>query len=124
MAVDWWTWCGQSHLIVEGSSVVVSLDRGRSHRVEVSEQNDGMELTADVITRQVADGIANLPMRIMHYNRSVQLVTFHIVPRGGVVARSWVSKRGLAQSAFQRALHHLACEADRLEYLLSGKDEH
>jgi hypothetical protein len=124
MAVEWWAWCKRDHLTVDGSSVVVRLDRGRSHRVEVVEQGDGLDLSADVITRQIAESIGNLPLRILHYNRSVQLVTFHIDGKGAVVARSRVPARGLAEASFQKALCHLATEADRLEYLLSGKDEH
>jgi len=52
----------------------------------------------------------------------MSLMGFRIDRRGRLVGEAWVPKAGLTGEEFQLYVRHLAVEADRFEYGLTGRD--
>jgi hypothetical protein len=122
MAVNWKSFCDASDLTVEHSDVLISFGDDRSHRVRVSESDDEFLLRAFVVRQAVVASITDLPLQVWQRNRAVSLMGFRIDKRRRLVGEAWVPKAGLTGSEFQLYLRHLAVEADRFEYALTGRD--
>ena len=123
MGRDWRSLCrGDERLEVDGDSVVVSFDDGRSHRVWVSDTDRTLELAAIVARASRIRDVEDLEIRIWRQNRLALLAGFHIDRRGRLCAYGWVPKAGLSALEFRLVLHRVAVESDRLEFLLTGED--
>ena len=121
MAPEWRSMCG-AHMTVENDDIIVEFDSGRQHRVRVVEKDDTLELHAMVAKPGAVADVRDLPQRLWLHNRSAQLVSFRRDTRGRVVAHGWLPKAGLTAEEFGLVLRRLAAEADRLEFLLTGRD--
>ncbi len=122
MEPDWRALCRGSGVEVDGDEVVVAFGNGRSHRVQVRETDEAVEIHAIVARAAAVRDVPDLPLRIWRHNRASQLVGFRIDTRGRVYAEGWVPKAGLTAEEFQLVLRCVAVESDRLEFLLTGRD--
>jgi hypothetical protein len=121
--LNWRTLCRGMRTTVDGDDVAVFFDNGRSHRVSLQETTDAVELEAIVAGAAAVRDVPDLPLRIWQHNHAAQLVSFRIDERGRVRARGWIPKAGLTQEEFQLMLRRVANESDRLEFLLTGRDQ-
>lgn len=122
MGGDWQRFCTGAGLTVDGDQVVVSLDDGRRHTVAISEHSDGYRLAAIVARPAVLSRVVDAPIRIGRRNRESHLVGFRIDRKGRLAAEAWVPKPGLTSEEFQLYLRSVAAEADRFEFVLTGRD--
>lgn len=122
MNFDWKSLCNADDMIVEDDVVMVSLGDDRSHRVRVHETDVELILRAFVVRQSVVTSIPDLPIQVWQRNRAMSLMGFRIDKRGRLVGEAWVPKAGLTDAEFQIYLRHLAVEADRFEYALTGRD--
>lgn len=124
MTHAWQAWCKGDLQLATGNRVEVRFAHGRGHVVEVQERERGYELTSLVVDASAA---ALSPYAcveaLWQRNGTARLVGFQRDAHGNVAARSWIAKAGLVAAEFQRMVRHVAQEADRLEYLLTGTDE-
>lgn len=124
MSLDWSLLCSGSDFQIQGSEISVAFSDERSHKVLVQESDDEYLLTAVVAWPALVATIPELAISAWQRNRTVSLIGFRIDKRGRLIAESSVPKAGLSADEFQYFVKHLAIEADRYEYMLSGKDTH
>lgn len=108
---------------VDGSSVGVTLQDGRKHCVEVSKQANELVLSAFVVKQSVVSSLPKLPLEIWKRNRSASLVGFRIDKKNRLIAECRIPTHGLTSEEFQFYMRTIAVEADRLEFLLTGRDQ-
>jgi len=123
MTNDWLQLSIAPDLSVDGSFVDVKLQNGRKHSVEVSEQANELVLRAFVVKQSVVCSLPGLPLEIWKRNRSVSLVGFRIDRKNRLIAECSIPTPGLTREEFQLYLRTIAVEADRLEFLLTGRDQ-
>jgi hypothetical protein len=124
MSLDWSLLCDGSDFKIQGSEISVAFPDDRSHKVLLQESDDEYLLTANVARRALVATLPDLAISVWQRNRTVSLMGFRIDKLGRLIAESCVPKNGLTASEFQFYVRHLAIEADRLEYILSGSDTH
>lgn len=124
MSLDWTSMCKGAEFQVQGAEIIVAFSDERSHKLSVQETDDAYLLTAVVARPSVVAPIPELATSAWQRNRAVSLIGFRIDKRGRLIAESSVPKAGLSAEEFQFHVKHLAIEADRYEYMLSGKDTH
>lgn len=107
-----------------GDDVIVRFDNQRQHRVRVREYEDRIEFVAFVAGAASIEGAARLPVEFWQSNRTLQLVGLRIDPKGHLRAHGWIPRAGLTAAEFRLVLRRVAEEADRLEYLMTGRDRH
>ncbi|MBL9100181.1 MAG: hypothetical protein JNL82_04430 [Myxococcales bacterium] len=122
MGADWRTFCRGSSVEVDGDGVLVRFESGRRHRVRVLATEDAFEFHAVVVRSFAGRSSGDLALRLWRLNRTTQLVSFRIDPRGRIVASGWLPTAGATAREFLMVLRRVAVESDRLEYLLTGKD--
>lgn len=122
MNVDWKTLCHAKDMIIEDADIVVIFGNDRSHRVRVHETHDELVLRAFVVRQSVIASLPDLPIQVWQRNRAMSLMGFRIDRRGRLVGETWVPKAGLTGEEFRLYVRHLAVEADRFEYGLTGRD--
>lgn len=123
MGTEWSALCKAPRIELDGDEATVGFENGRFHRVTVRETDDAFEFHAVVARASAVKEIADLALRIWRQNRAAHLVGFRIDSRGRVCAEGWVPKAGLTALEFQLVLRHVAAESDRLEFLLTGRDD-
>ncbi|WP_417746704.1 hypothetical protein [Rosistilla oblonga] len=123
MTTNWIQMSHAADFSIEASCVDVSLRDGRKHRVEIIEQEREIVLHAFVVKKAVVKSLPDLPIEIWKRNRSVSLVTFRIDRKSRLIAECRVPTPGLTSEEFQFYLRTIAIEADRLEFLLTGRDQ-
>jgi hypothetical protein len=122
MDANWTQFCQAADLAVAHPHVDIKFGDDRRHRVTVQEEPGSYILTAFVVRQAVVSSLPNLPLDVWVRNRATTLVGFRIDNRGRLVAEAWVPKAGIRASEFQHYLRTLAIEADRFEYVLTGRD--
>ena len=121
--IDWRKLCaGARDVQIDGEAVVVTLGRGRQHRVDVESKSDAVELRAVVARRAVVDEQENPALAAWHRNRAVSLVGFRLDERGRLVGESWVPGAGLTAPEFLVYVRGIATACDLFEFHLTGKD--
>jgi len=124
MSLDWSLLCSGSDLQIQGSEICVAFSDDRSHKVLVRDSGDEYLLTAVVAWPALVATIPALAASTWQRNRTVNRIGFRIDQRGRLIAESSAPKQGLTAEEFQFYVRHLAIEADRYEYMLSGRDTH
>lgn len=107
----------------DNGAVRVVFAGGRSHAVDLSETDEEVLLSAVVTRAAVAKSIEKLPSLIWQANRGMGLVGFGLDSKRRLVGRAWIPKVGLSREEFLLAVRDVAAECDRLEFLLTGRDE-
>jgi len=123
MKNDWLEMATAVDFSVDGSTVGVTLQYGREHSVEVIEQENEMILRAFVVKQSIVTSLPDLPLEIWKRNRNVNLVGFRIDKKDRLIAECTIPIHGLTREEFQFYLRTIAVEADRLEFLLTGRDQ-
>ncbi len=114
--------CKNDGLILSGNKIAVRFGSGRGHVVFVDETPDHYLLRAVAARRAVLETLERPEIWAWRRNRTSMLVGFRVDDRGRLLAESWVPKAGLSRDEFQTYVWTLAAEADRVEFLLSGRD--
>lgn len=120
---DWQTWCEGDDLRVSGDTVDVRFAQGRGHAVRVSATERTYQFVAAVAQHDRLSERSRGIEPLLELNAAARLVSFHAAVDDRVVAKGWVAKAGLTAAEFSRMLRHVAREADRVEYLLTGTDD-
>lgn len=111
---------------VAGDEIEVTFADSRKHRVTVEEGSDrrGLRLSA-VAARpaMVPDDPEGPHVHAWKRNRFSDLVGFKIDGRGRLVGEAWVPLAGLDAEEWALYVRTVARACDRVEYLLSGRDE-
>lgn len=102
--------------------IVITFRDERHHRVTVEVETEEYVLSALVARQSIVASLPDLPLQVWIRTRAVSLVGFRIDHRGRLVSEAWVPKAGITESEFQLYLRTLAVEADRFEYILTGRD--
>src|SRR5262245_61953615 len=123
---DWRKVSREAGFSVVGGDVEVTFADERRHRVTVEERPERRELRLWA----VAAGPAMLPddpegphVYAWKRNRLSDLVGFKIDGRGRLVGEAWVPLVGLDVEEWALYVRSVARACDRVEYLLSGRDE-
>ncbi|CUS37801.1 conserved hypothetical protein [Candidatus Nitrospira nitrosa] len=121
--IDWRKLCtGAQDVQIDGEAVVVTLGRGRQHRVDVASKGEAVELRAVIARRAMVDEQDNPALAAWYRNRAVSLVGFRVDDRGRLVGESWVPGAGLTADEFLVYLRGIATACDLFEFQLTGKD--
>ena len=122
--IDWRKLCtGAPDVQIEGDAVIVSLSRGRQHRVDVEAKSDAIELRAVVARRAVVEEQKNPALAAWSRNRACSLVGFRLDERGRLIGESWVPGAGLTADEFLVYVREIAAACDLFEFQLTGKDK-
>ncbi len=101
----------------------VAIAGGRNHAIQLAEIDDEVVLSAVVTGAAAAKAVPHLPTIIWQVNRGTGLVGFGLDARRRLIGRAWLSKAGLSREEFLHAVRDVAFECDRLEFLLTGRDD-
>ena len=120
--LNWRELAEAAGLDCEGKTIRVAFKSGRSHKVKIIENEQGL------LARAIAVNAANLnesgviAEHLWRRNRSLQLVGLRIDDRGRLVAEAWLPTAGLTSEEFAVYVQAVAAEADRMEFWLTGED--
>ena len=123
---DWRQMSRQEGFKVSGDELIVAFDDGRKHRVMVDEPPDRGEIRLWAVAGRpsvVPQEPEGPHVVAWKRNRFSDLVGLKIDGRGRLVGEAWVPLAGLDAAEWGTYVRTLAWSCDRLEYLLSGRDE-
>lgn len=120
MLADWRILIGTAHLLIEGDRVRVELSRGRRHEVRVEEHDDAWRIWAKA--ERVAGAENELRLLMWTRNRSMSLVSMRIDGRSRLIGEMWVPVAGATAKELSAAIHAVAIECDRVEFVRTGRD--
>lgn len=80
-------------------------------------------LSAFVVKQSVVNSLPDLPLEIWKRNRTARLVGFRIDRINRIIAECSIPTPGLTCEEFQLYLRTIAVGADRLEFILTGRDQ-
>lgn len=121
--MQWKAFCARaSDCTVSQDSVVVSLEGGRQHRVDVSVEDEVIELRAVVAKAAALRSVEEPVLTAWRRNRAASLVGFRFDNRERLIAEAWVPKAGLKAEEFVAYVRAVARESDSLEFRLTGLD--
>lgn len=119
---DWAALCSGEGFKVRDDGIEVSFGDGRRHRVAVEDGADAYLLSAFVVKQAVVTSLPTLALDVCLRNRATDLVGFRIDRQDRLHAEAWIPKAGLDSEELQWCVRTVAAEADRLEYILTGRD--
>jgi hypothetical protein len=112
-------------LAYKAGEAVVSFSDGRTQTIHVRRVGDSYLLTSRVIgsTRAANMAPADLACQIWSRNRVTDVVEFALDDSGRLIGRIEQVADALNRNELEFYLTALAQECDRLEYLLTGRDQ-
>lgn len=128
-APAWRRWCREGRVRCEGETATVGIGpiQRRSHArtqvVRVRVVEDGLLLESVVAQRRHVTAPEATQCDLWLRNRARDLINVSIDRSGKVVASCWIPQVALDRDEFLFVLRHLAAEADRLEFLMTGSEE-
>lgn len=123
MKTDWRQFCQNAGFTPLDQGIEVHFESGRSQKVSIEDHEDAFQLSSLVARPSVVAELDDAPLRCWIRTRSVHLVGFRVDARDRLIAEAWLPKAGLTPEEFQFVLRHLAAEADRFEFQLTGRDQ-
>ena len=113
-------------LLWEEGRITVEFRNERSHKVQYRLSGDQYTFRSAVATARVVDevGHTRVAREILLRNRVAECVGFRLTPRGRLEALVRQRASTLHRDELIYYVCQLAREADRLEYLLTGRDVH
>ena len=123
---DWRRLSRKAGLRVTDNELVLTFSDGRQHRVTVEERPGREDLRLWAVAAQGAmlpDEPEGPQVHAWKRNRFSDLVGFKIDGRGRLVGEAWVPLAGLDAEEWTLYVNAVARACDRVEYLLSGRDE-
>ena len=122
--MEWRKLCSSARDVeVDGDSLVVSLQDGRRHRIDVQVSDDSVELRAIVTGRAVVESQEDAALAAWHKNRAVSLVGFRIDRKGRLIGETWIPQAGLTAAEFLVYVRSMAAACDLFEFQLTGQDK-
>jgi hypothetical protein len=121
MAADWRHLVDAAHEVA-GGVIEVHVGRGRVHRVHVAPHSDGWELAGYVADESTLQHAGLSVVDLWTRNRTMRLAQYIVDGDSNVWVSSWAPSAGTSSTEFDAVLRHVAAEADRLEYVLTGGD--
>lgn len=127
MPTDWRRLCREAgYRIGEGDELTIALTGERQHRVRV-EVPDGRDLIRVWGTAArpsvLAEATDEPHVFAWQKNRASDLVGVKVDRRGRLIGEAWVPMAGLDAEEWKFWVRTVAETCDRLEYLMSGRDE-
>ncbi|MGA1994818.1 MAG: hypothetical protein ABSH45_03475 [Bryobacteraceae bacterium] len=112
-------------LTYKSGEAVVSFPAGRTQTIRVRRVGDSYLLTSRVIGSTKAGNMepADLARQIWSRNRVTDVVEFALDESGRLIGRIEQVAEALNRNELEFYLTALAQECDRLEYLLTGRDQ-
>ncbi len=123
MTTNWRDYCQIKGFVTRNGGVEVQFDNGRKQQVEVEDQGDVFLVRSIVARRGSLEGVPDVALLAWVRNRSLSLVGFRLDERGRMIGEAWIPKAGLVDEEFQLIVRHVAAEADRFEFQLTGQDQ-
>ena len=126
MSIDWRTFCQGEGFSVEDQTIIVSLSQGRQQRVYVEDSLPrGYLRIWSIATGASAMNATAEPPEMFAWRRNhlSDLVGFKIDRKGRLIGESWVPIVGLDSHEWSIYIKALAQSCDRMEYLLTGRDQ-
>jgi hypothetical protein len=123
---DWRALSGQAGFKVLGNELTIAFEDGRRHKVVVEERPDqeAIRLWAVAVRPSALPDEPEGPQVLAWTrNRSSDLVGFKIDGRGRLVGEAWAPTAGLSFDEWANYVRAVAQSCDRIEYLLTGRDE-
>lgn len=124
MTSDWKSWCrGHSDLGVTGDVVEVRFAGERAHRVTVERSSHGWTLTARIASGAALNQLEHPELYVWQRNRTSQLVGFRIERNDRLMGEAWIPDDELTPEEFLLYVRTVASDCDRLEALITGRDD-
>lgn len=126
MPTDWRRWAREASLKMDDDTIVIVLGDGRIQRVLVEEHRPNghtLRLSSIAVRPSALSEVDNPHLFAWDRNRTSDLVGFKIDGRGRLVGEAWVPTAGLEASEWLTYVNSVAVACDRIEYLLTGRDE-
>lgn len=123
---DWRQMSRQEGFKVSGDELTVAFEDGRQHRVMVEEPPGRAEIRLWAVAARpsvLPEEPEGPHVVAWKRNRFSDLVGFKIDGRGRLVGEAWVPLAGLDAGEWATYVRTVAWSCDRLEYLLTGRDE-
>jgi hypothetical protein len=126
----WRRWADAPDFEVSRDSIDVTTagpagsEHTRRHRVTVAQQKNAIVLSALVARESQLHDPESAATDLWIANRAHRLASFRINRDGAVIATCTLPTAGLDAEEFRFAVRHLAREADRVEFQLTGRDSH
>jgi hypothetical protein len=123
---NWRKMSREAGFSVVGGEIDVTFGDERKHRVTVEERPDRNELRLWAVAARPAmlpDDPNGPHVHAWKRNRLSDLVGFKIDGRGRLIGEAWVPLAGLDAEEWALYVRTVARACDRVEYLLSGRDE-
>ncbi len=115
-----------TRLSIEDGVVVLTFPSERAQKIRLVTRDDHYVFTSRILGRRRVKMISwsALARIVWPRNRRTPLVTFMLDKSGRLVGRIEHPRATLDPAELRAILLHLARECDRLEYLVTGRDEH
>lgn len=121
--MQWQTFCARaSDCTVERDAIIVALEGGRQHRVDVTVEAEVVELRAVVAKAAALRSVEEPVLTAWRRNRAASLVGFRFDNRERLIAEAWMPKAGLSAAEFLAYVRAVARGSDSLEFRLTGMD--
>ena len=108
---------------VDGDWVHLRLEGSRGHWVQVLSHADGWELSGQAATATELAAADVDAAELWRRNRYLDLVGYVVDGEGSAWVTAWLPFAGVTAAEFREVAHHVAVEADRLEFYCTGRDE-
>lgn len=120
---DWRDLSRKAGLVVGGEAIEMRFSGERSQLVYVVEEDSETNWIWTVVAGRAAiQDVKDLELRAWIRNRFVDLVDFRIDRDGRLICEAAVATAGLKAEEWGLYVRTVAQAADRLEYLLTGRD--
>lgn len=126
MSSDWRAFSQKAGFYIEDHTIVVELAEGRRQKVYVEDNKENRYLRI----WSIAAGISALSASkespeffAWRRNHLSDLVGYKIDRKGRLIGETWVPTAGLNAQEWAVYVKALAQSCDRIEYLLTGKDQ-
>lgn len=121
---EWRRLSREAGLALSGDTIDVGMQGGRRQQVFVEDTNPALIRVWSVAARPAMLAAVGGPDEYAwRRNRLSDLVGFKTDTRGRLIGEAWVPTEGLDASEWAIYVRAVAQACDRVEYLLSGKDE-
>jgi len=126
MSIDWRGFSRKAGFKAEDHTILVELAEGRCQKVYIEDAaHDGYLLLWSVAAGSSALSEASEKAEFLAWRRNhlSDLVGFKIDRKGRLIGEAWAPTAGLDAQEWAIHLMALARSCDRMEYLLTGKDQ-
>lgn len=122
--IDWRRLTEEAGLVLTGDAIDVHFHDGRRQQVLVEDTSPMLLRVWSVAARPAMLRRLDDPdVYAWRRNRQSDLVGFKIDARGRLIGEAWVPTDGLDAGEWDLYVRTVARACDRVEYLLSGRDE-